>query len=90
MIDFDKLEDEPLKVIAVLIIMAVAEFIGLIMIGYWIYEGYKYLVGQMLPEHRKLWEECWMKAWAIWRYGQGADLFTMALEFYTEALLKDR
>ena len=45
MIDFDKLEDEPLKVIAVLIIMAVAEFIGLIMIGYWLYEGYKYLVG---------------------------------------------
>jgi hypothetical protein len=45
MIDFENLEDEPLKVIAILIVMAVAEFIGLIMIGYWLYELYKYLFG---------------------------------------------
>jgi len=45
MIDFENLEDEPIKVLSLLIILAVAECIGLVMIGYWLYEGYKYLFG---------------------------------------------
>jgi hypothetical protein len=45
MIDFDNLEDEPIKVMAVLIILAVAECVGLIVIGYWLYEGFKHLFG---------------------------------------------